>query len=969
MPFRTALSTAQQTAKRSGIYSAIRYVAVNTPVVQLQFRPSANANGQAAAQIGFSTTLQGNVNKVLVGMTVYVTPTSDYRSDLINQPENCLKTYVRKSPTSAILYIGWTAFQWTTASYVTVVSNFEPALKKTRLIGTTIYKDVDVTYREPLPRIYDWYHDVAVTSGSTINYSLAPTFQAMASGAAISSYTWATIINGTVTTGVSTSATPTFSLSLGVHWLHCTVTDDNGNTNWIAVLIAVVPDSYNSVVTELVAGTVTNNLTSGIEAEITTTVDISDIMPGSAAIIFDDIVYKGNWREQVVKAFGWLDGEVEQAIAGDTQYGLRTEYRTRLLGIRAVAQTLRIPAFPFKYNAAPATWGQVARCTVYDAIWYALSEHSTIASLAAIDFPTSYTDFQYNPGIQIPDGAILDSVDSLAFFASGGMVNHSPNGELYFRQSLLYATSGRGSAVVYATYTSEDGLAQRILHPPVNRFPLSAIRAGYATYNTTTNTPRVYNSLAPAESTPTALQETLDGIIMTKNLSDANANTEAGKLTINHFFASVEAAGVSAELIAGYSTVIPSCFQWHKFDIGVGETLDGTRLDSNTRFLCTQVSSRFDKDTWGIVNSAEFREETDGGSNYARETDFVPLGTTATYPTYPPGTYSVYLDDFDIPSDTYGDDYDGQRQGWEDPTVDPETGAENGTPLDGTEIVYVPLTGGVVQTSLVTTLSASYLLRVTGSGRIGSTNWCYSIPLDGWVQDATRLRGEYQAGVGLVGTDGIFFATAGRSVNMYKDLGVSVPYNRIEVDYSLQKNVYSPASVDAIALYNDDHAGTVITPALESADAVDGDNQTFVISSSGTLTTIYVAASSMVDSFAPYSPYGGYIKVHAVRIYGEGDSPFGEENCSGVGQGNPVRGDAVYYTEDEWETTTKFPNGSGLYLDGAAITNTADFNAGHVYELTVTGTGDVFDFSFTDGYDSNYANNQNAYLQVEIIPL
>jgi hypothetical protein len=669
--------------------------------------------------------------------------------------------------------------------------------------------------------------------------------------------------------------------------------------------------------------------------------------------------------------------------------GIVTEYRTRLLGIRALAQTLRIPAFPFKYNAAPATWGQVARCTVYDAIWYALSEHSTIASLAAIDFPSGYTDFQYNPGIQIPEGAILDSVDTLAFFASGAMVNHSPNGELYIRQSLLYATSGRGSAVVYATYTSEDGLAQRILHPPVNRFPLSAIRAGYATFNTTTNTPRVYNSLAPAESTPTALQETLDGIIMAKNLSDTNANTEAGKLTINHFFASVEAAGVSAELIAGYSTVNPSCFQWHKFDIGIGETLDGTSLGSGTRFLCTQVNSTFNKDEWGIVNSAEFREETDGGSNYARETDFVPLGTNANYPTYPPGSYSVYLDDFDMPSDTYGADYDSQRQGWEDPTVDPETAAENANDQPGvSETLYIPYQGGVVSTSAATTLGASYLLRVTGSGYIAETTaageWCHRFDFresnGNWTpysESGQSALGTWVEDSGWEDSDGTTFGHVYRGVSIQYTGMASGDKNftQVIVEYSytyghFDLDFIAEADVEFFNVYPS-ASGDIISLLVGERGAFDGNFKTYIETHPSstwffTNNTLNLFMMSANDNIIPKTTDGS-VTIHSVEIHGTGVNPF---STDGTACGDPVYADALYYSLDDWDTTTKHPNGSFLYLDANAIANSLEFNASHVYELTVTGTGDLFDFSFTDGYNSNYSDNQaNAFLRVEIIPL
>ena len=954
MPFPSALSTANQTTKRNGIQSAIRYSARLVPTVQMQLNPSANASGASGASISYSAVLQGGTSSVLTGMTVYITPSSDYRSDLINKPEACLRTYIRKAPTSDTVYIGWTAFQWTTASYVTIVDNFEPHLKKTRVVGTTIYKNVDIPHRNPLPRITDFYATVTLTTTGSANVSPTPTFTAMDSGASISSYSWATIVNGTVTTGVSTSATPTFNLATGIHWLYVTVMDSFGNTNWFAVLTVVVSENYDSVVDALLIGDVVNDLAGGIQASVTTEKTLTDDIPASAAIVFDDIIYKDNTREQVVKCFGWLDADVQQEIVADSISGIRLGYSTAIHGIRPMTEHLRMPAYPFRFASNPNEWGEVSRCTVYDSIWYAISEHSTIANVAAVDFPSDYTDYQYNPGIQVPEGTVFDTLDQLAFFASGALINYSPHGELFFRQSLIYApsSSDRDAATVYATYTTGDGSATRINRPPLNKFPLSAIQAGFATFNTTTNKPRIYNSLAPANETPTALLETLDSVIMTKNLSDANANTEAGKLAINHYFASVQTTSVIADFIAGYTTLEASSHQWHKFSIASTETLDGQSFDSNTRLLCTQVSSSYDVNTWGIVVAAQFREETDGGDNYSRETKFVPLDTTQAFPTYPNGNYSPFLDDFENPSDVYGSDFDEQREGWEDPTLPPELAPEESAPgANVIDTVYVPFRGGAINSNFTSVLNDTYIVQVTGVASIGGDGWCETFDFrdsehsfeqveTGDRDDVTWTNGSGYEGAG---------ASPGKSVNVRRDF---------ETDASGQSITYT-VTFDNSNIPDDDWRYKLLTYSGALLVQVSADSsqstQTLVATSTEGL---WIFADDR--SVANNRTYPGYFQQ--VKAEGLGSNPFNINPCSSAGN---LQGDAFFEGFQDDGTPTAYTGQGGLNLDGSGIVHANDYSSEHVYEFTVTGTGNVFAWSFTDN-DGDYAENENKYIQVTI---
>jgi hypothetical protein len=991
MPFPGALSGANQTTKRGGILSANRYIAALTPTVQLQFNPSVAGNGKPASQITFSTTLSGSVNNLLIGMTVIISPTSDWQSDLKNTPEDCLISYVRKTPTSTILYIGFTAFQWTTSHYISVIDNFQVHAKKTRIVGATIYKDVDVIYRAPLPRITDLYAMLAMTTGANANVSPTPTEEAMASGASISSRTWAVIENGVVTKAVSTSLTPTFNLDVGIHWLHLTTTDSDGRSNWFAAMVVVCPANFSSVINlDLVASQVNSDLNNGIKVGFNSPDSVSTLVPGSAALVFSNIYYADASNAQVIEAFGWLDGETSLELAGDEQAGRRLSYDTSVVGIKEAAQTIRVPGFPFGYDPSPSVWGEVARSTVYDAIWYAASEHSTIPNLAAFKFPTSYTNYQYNPQLQIPEGTLFDSLGTLAFFASGGQINYAPQGDLVFEQSLLYVTSAatRDAAVVYATYTptSKDVTVLRIQRPPVNKFALASIQAGFATWNTTTNTPRIYNSVAPADETPAALLEKLDGIIMVKNLTDAQAKVEAGKLAVNHFFASVQSPVVGAELPAGWITICASSLQWHKFSVAVTDTLDGSSYDTNTRFLCTSVSSVYDPAQGGILVNAEFREETDGGDNYAQETTFVPIDTALAYPTYPLGEFSPYLSDFATPSDYYGAEYDDLHEGYEDPTLPPEQAANNSQPGAGvSEILYVPLRGGAVGTSFNSELGRDYLLRISGKGRIAEESaageWCYRFDFrdsdGGWVTyaDFSLTGGIWNSGTGWEATDtNVAFSTQAKSISIQYTLPVGT-YGvvRIIVEYDFEKGHYQIGSSSDDGNMNllnlrENNNGTTIDQVFWGSLPVgfEGSNKVYDVDLS--LTPAAINATINVAFYASYDNFGtlttsGSATLRAIEFHGTGTNPFPDNNC-----GVEVIGDAFWYAGEEVDADT-YAAGGGLLFQGSNITHALEYNPSGTYEVTVEGDGSQMVFSYNDNYDGDATNNQNANLKIEIIPL
>lgn len=921
MPFPSTLSVSDYSRIRAGIYNAERYLVVFTGSIMMQFHPSVASNGKSNSSISYSGVLSGGTTNVIINMTVLITPSSDYVDDLQTRPEDCLISYTRQSPTASLFYIGETAFQWTTASFVTVLSEWRVHEKRTIISSDVIYKNVSIARQNPRPRIYDLYDDVVVTSASSVSYSPTPNAVAMTSGGSISSWSWDKISNGTVTKTASSSQNPTFTLALGIHWLVLTVTDNGGLTHTLAVKVAVVPRNFDSVVENALVETIQYDMNNGASAGISKFDSASTLVPGSPCLAFDHIDYTNGITEDNLMISGWLGGEVQLNLQGSDEWGQIKTFQDSIKTIRALAETIRLASFPIREKTTPSVWGDMTRTGVYDAIWYIVSEHSTVANVSAQDFPSDYASYRF-PSLNTPGGTLPDVLDSLAFRASGDMISYAPHGEMIYVKSLFYETSSsnRDNATVYGSFTINDGARFNSQRSAPGLFGMSVILCGLATYNTSSKTPRAYRSQAPAGFVPTVLLEELDGIIMAADLSDANAIIQAGKFAANHFFAGTDSIQLTADFITGY-LFFPRGDAWVKMTLAATDTLDGSSFDTtNDRFLMTQMQSQWDSETYYIVNSITWRRETDGGDNYANETAFLPIGTIQTVPTYPVQNGYPDLSDYETMSDTYGPDYSDNRDGWEDNSLPPENAANEGIAnAQALETLYIPFTGGAVSTSFLSTLGTdNYLIKVSNDAELQQA-FSTNVTVDATTNP---FSGGGATGVNVISGQSVTFAAAG--------------------SWSLNGTKFFDAD-----------GGTTTNPSaiLPSAKLaamvgkVGSSGSWFNIGKNNTL--------SMPDTGELY------LVTNDINAYTDNAGSQSVDISA-----TTIRGDAFYWKYNIG-TATAYSGANGLNLDGAGIVHGNSYNSGHSYEFTIDGTGSEFTFSFTDP-DGIYSDNSNANIKVEI---
>ncbi len=973
MPIPGALAGGTQTTIRGG-GNFTRYLAPHTPTVMLSFNPSVNASGKNNGSITYSSALSGTDTNVLKGMTVVISPTADYESDLKNDYENCHISYARAAATSTTLAIGMTNFQWTTAQFVTVLDTFAVHEKPILVASGVISKDFNITFRKPLPRIYGLYWDVVIASGATYDYSPTPSAVSMDKDGTITTWAWQ-VIEGGVLTHTSSSQNPTFTLDTGTHWLHLTVTDSFGNTNWFAALIAVVPSDYSSVVHQSDIGSVDNDLNNGISADLVAYGDVSTWIPGSAALVFIRAVYADATDAITVEMAGWLS-TISETLTGDDTFGQDSQFSAKLIGVAEAMQPIQLPGYPVTELGGTVEWGDFTLVTPYISAWYAASEHSTVTNVAAFDFPSNYADYRFGT-VDVPSGSLDDILAQLVTRAEGGLISWSPHGEIIFRKSLLYETvaATRDSAVVYATYATQDGAIINPQLPPANIFAFNTIIAGAASYNTTTKRPTPFASQAPGGFVPGALLEEIDGIILEKDLNLANAGAAAGQFAANHFFTASDSTLIELSLKGGYHALVPSGYQWHKMTMAATDWLYGLVFDSNTRFICLRRSATHNAADGALEIRITLRKETDGGSNYAPEIEFLPTQTSQEIPDYPIASFYPGIADADLSDDTYGDGFGDNNAGWQDDSLPDEQAAEEtGPDSSALEVLRIPFRGGTISSGALTS-AAAYLLRISGEALI-QNKWTHTFDFtvndSGWV-DLSNFHGgpayaTYTPGTGWTHTDTARrpgSGTESRAAGIMFDYTVgSSVITRIAVTFDLTKGSYTFSTDPALNIQDTLTAfpgSSSVLLQVQQSNAVSGSGQTEVWTGTSSTGRVAAAVFSSADTTAPFA-FSGSATIRKITLSGTGPNPFSGATETGK------RGDAFYQDYQDGAAATAYATGKGLQIDSGDPSPVPPYKSDHTYEYALTGDGTTVDFAYVDP-DGDATDNDDKHIRIEIFKL
>jgi hypothetical protein len=264
--------------------------------------------------------------------------------------------------------------------HITILDDFRAWAKIPDIESGVVVKD-EIAYTDQTSEIPPKANIAGGWRASTINSGTSlSTFQfvgtasyAVASGATISTYLW-DVDDGTITVGTSASNTITATFPAGKRWVSLTVTDSNGKTHIMRVLVyAHDPADSECVAFECLDQTISQQ---GQQASFRVLEDIPiSTHPDGTAVIFWEGEPASASDYSNVKFWGWHQTNTN-TITAERRGTLKD---TVLICLDIAGRLDTLPGFPEGvYRAAsPDSWYQILGLNMNLYIDYLLRWHST----------------------------------------------------------------------------------------------------------------------------------------------------------------------------------------------------------------------------------------------------------------------------------------------------------------------------------------------------------------------------------------------------------------------------------------------------------------------------------------------------------------------------------------------------------------------------------------------------------------
>ena len=957
--FLTAYTANDLTSVRSG--GVIRqFLAVHTPSIQLQFQPDANNTASSAAVITYTTAGTGAHTNVLLGMTVIISPSSDYAGDLLDTPEDCLVTYVRLAATSTTLSIAETSFAWTTGHTVTVLDDYRVFPRPVRTENGFTYFDYDQSPAGLKPRITGIQATVkTVAVGGTGSVSFAPSAVSMAGGS-ITTWAW-DVDDGSFTSGSSSSQNVTVQFPIGSRYVHLTVTDSFGYTHYVAVPVWVIPVNHASnTVNAIESLRVSRALGMGASAECTV-ITGATWLEGCAAVVFSDVNFNNTAGavHNIVDFAGWI-ASTSSRTRGD-EAGVVRSVQIRLEDLTAQMQRIYVPELGADVIPNTRSGFSIA---VLDGVWIVLSRLTTAANLASWDFFSNYTNY-LTPRLNTIAGDAWQAVTGLSE-RCGAIVTTSTDGKQRIDLSLFYADSTtRNNATTIATLTTADAVDLDYQREVGN--VVDSVELGCEAYNASATQLKFFRAISPAAAEGGAIVEYQDGVVLPKDQTDANNYINAGAYASYFFSASNFSGELRASLLGEWRDLIPSGYTWYKWSLTSTDFERGLTFDSNTRFLLTDVTLSQDNASGSMTVDVTFREEPDATANYAVMVESIP--ETDEEPEYPIGTQNPNLDLTD------GLYQDNENDGWIDPT-DPNAG-NNRIKRKGMESFLVPFhSNATVSMTSDTVANKTYYVEVSNWTYVGNSGtWTITYDFLNGVKPSWDIIEAYYFNDPYtyptqtdkwyrISTNGIQdvpqFSTGGAAALEFgivwsRQTAVSYTVTGGTATYTRNGGSTSSTQINITRILkaiSDDIAEAVEGEVLQwSPQSTTANGTQNTVTATTTESSTYGVGFYVSLISATYSP----LYLEKLVVSGSGDAP------PDARYSNLTRGDAFY---EGWEdgVASAYSGSNGLQVNGSRPT-LPGYDGSHVYRFTVTGTGSPLQFQFVD---SDYTDNYPNFMRVTV---
>ncbi len=635
----TQLHTLRGTAIVAPTYQSAAYVSVVPNEIVFQALINQVSFPASYATVAYDTVSIGVYTAIKDGMRVYITPTTDLTNALrtgFTGRARMNGAGIVATPVQVNVNESSTAIQ---NNWVITVTDDYPLLDRLgRQVNGVQFIDFDIAYRKPKPVIYNLESAYANwVTGGVYSVDFSPLAFAVTSGASISSWLW-DVIDGTITSGSSTTQNITAEFPPGFRWIFLTATDSNGSTRVRKIPVwAHDPDTFPPVPLQVGDLVTPASVESGYSATCTAWAGVESILDNTYVVFWSDEQYQdldGSLLGDNINFVGRFRQSSDSSTP-DLQVGQIAETHYTIEGV--MEQLSRIELLPYELdNMGVATaFFQVVNLTPWRAVCLMLSEFSTFLETFSLSFD-DLTNTYLGLGFRTQNGNILAVINDL-YYSLNGAMQINPAGQAQFVRDLrMLGTSDRNAAPTVINFDNRDLLAiDDYSHDNVRT--VGRLKATGGSFLSSVNQYATYESLSPgiAQDYPEASQS-LDRQVLAANQIGANAQSELNTRAGYAFARAQNSDKISVTHPDGYASIlIPSLDTWYTFTLDGSETVRGIVLTSATRWLLISVEIDHDAQAGEKTCKAVYTIETTGAAG--QSVVYPPIQDSPyTLPSFPP---------------------------------------------------------------------------------------------------------------------------------------------------------------------------------------------------------------------------------------------------------------------------------------------------------------------------------------------
>lgn len=631
MGFPVALTSGNYTSLRDDVtdkpsYWAAEYLSLCPGNVILAGQLNGTPTGNSFAQFAYDNVSAGAYTDVIPDMRLLVSHTNSQRTAYFDRAVR-LDGVALTGATSTIVYCSENSYDFTDNDYFWIINDYPLVDWLPAFAGGAQFKRYNTSFRKLLPYVYGlksayagWISDPANTA-TKLRIAFSITAKAADSGSTISAYLWTFPGSATVISGSTTTATVTidFASSTG-DWCHLRITDSNGNRMTRHFFVHAASDTYPPLLTAS-GVSITGAIGGGYNGSVEAWAGVSSIIDQTFCVAWDDEYYNGTKTSilENIKLVGRFRQQSPVTTTDQTFSQLQT-VRYTIEGFSA--QLARIEVLPHTLVPAssPSQWDEVKSLTLWRAIAFMLSEHSTFVNLCDLEFD-DVTDMFLTAPLNTQKGNLLSMVQDLAQSTNSAW-EFAPDGATRIYIDARYRTNlDRDSLPTVANFTSADWLELTIEQDPPTS--VSKVNASGAYYDSTTTVETPLLAIWPGAAQDIGPDE----ITLARQYLQANSGTVSAQAQLNQragYRGAIEATKtrIVARFPDGYNFMVPSLSQWYTFTVAATDNALGLVYTTATRWLCIDVKYDHDNVTGTKSCTATFTIETTAN-----------VGQTVQYPS------------------------------------------------------------------------------------------------------------------------------------------------------------------------------------------------------------------------------------------------------------------------------------------------------------------------------------------------